>query len=56
MLQLKVVIRAWNEEVKWKDEAYIPTPKEHLKVMTVTTCYHLLIFASFIGMGDEAIK
>ncbi|XP_020598459.1 (-)-germacrene D synthase-like [Phalaenopsis equestris] len=50
---LKVVVRAWNMEVKWRNEGYIPALKEHLQVTTVTTCYNLLTCASLIGMGDE---
>ncbi|PKU80372.1 (-)-germacrene D synthase [Dendrobium catenatum] len=52
----KVVVRACNEEVKWRDEGYIPALREHLEVSTVTTYYNLLSCASFIGMGDEATK
>ncbi|KAL0928454.1 hypothetical protein M5K25_000335 [Dendrobium thyrsiflorum] len=35
---LKVVVRAWDEEVKWRDDGYIPALREHLEVSTVTTC------------------
>ncbi|KAL0928453.1 hypothetical protein M5K25_000334 [Dendrobium thyrsiflorum] len=53
---LKVVVRAWNEEVKWRDDGYIPTLRENLEVSTVTNCYNLLTCASFIGMGTVVMK
>ncbi|KAL0928451.1 hypothetical protein M5K25_000332 [Dendrobium thyrsiflorum] len=53
---LKVIVRAWNDEVKWRDDGYIPALREHLEVSTVTTGYNVLACASFIEMGDVVTK
>ncbi|XP_062223327.1 alpha-terpineol synthase, chloroplastic-like isoform X2 [Phragmites australis] len=51
------LVRAYNKEVKWREEGYIPaTVKEHLEVSARSGACHLLSCASFVGMGDIATK
>ncbi|CAL4916673.1 unnamed protein product [Urochloa decumbens] len=47
------VVRAYNTEVKWRDEKYVPkTVEEHLQVSARSGACHLLSCASFVGMRD----
>ncbi|KAF2285862.1 hypothetical protein GH714_008471 [Hevea brasiliensis] len=41
---------------KWRDEGYIPTMEEYMKVSLVTSCYPMLATTSFFGMGAIATK
>ena len=44
------------EEAKWRDECYVPSLAEHLKLSIKTSGYHFLACASFLGMGGIATK
>lgn len=56
-VQIVDLVRAYNKEVKWREEGYIPaTVKEHLEVSARSGACHLLSCASFVGMGDIATK
>ncbi|KAL6870806.1 hypothetical protein ACP4OV_014654 [Aristida adscensionis] len=51
------LVKAYNEEVKWREQGYVPaTVEEHLQVSVRSGACHLLSCASFIGMGDIATK
>ncbi|KAK3157577.1 hypothetical protein QOZ80_2AG0124600 [Eleusine coracana subsp. coracana] len=51
------VVRAYNMEVKWRDQRYVPpTVEEHLQVSARSGACHLLSCASFIGMGEIVTK
>ena len=56
MMQLKEVSRAYFEEAKWRDEGYVLPLKEYLTISLITYCYAALPYASFVGMGEEAMK
>lgn len=50
-------VRAYNREVKWRDERYVPTTvQEHLQVSARSVGCHLLSCGSFVGMDDIATK
>uniref|UniRef100_A0A0A9DV46 Stc1 n=1 Tax=Arundo donax TaxID=35708 RepID=A0A0A9DV46_ARUDO len=50
-------VRAYNTEVIWRDERYIPaTIEEHLRLSVRSGACHLLSCASFVGMEDIATK
>ncbi|GJM84944.1 hypothetical protein PR202_ga00660 [Eleusine coracana subsp. coracana] len=50
-------VRAYNTEVKWRDNRYIPaTVEEHLQLSVRTGACHLLSCASFVGMDDIATE
>ncbi|KAL6888556.1 hypothetical protein ACP4OV_009582 [Aristida adscensionis] len=58
-LRLVIVdwVKAYNTEVKWRDERYVPeTVEEHLQISVRTGACHLLSCASFVGMGDIATQ
>nr|ABR09288.1 monoterpene synthase [Zea mays]ABR09289.1 monoterpene synthase [Zea mays] len=49
------LVRAYNEEVKWREQGYVPaTVEEHLQVSARSGGCHLLSCTSFVGMGDVA--
>lgn len=50
--QIKVMVRDYMVEVKWREEKYKPTSEEYMRVGTATCAYTSLIIISFIGMGD----
>ncbi|KAG0533102.1 hypothetical protein BDA96_04G163500 [Sorghum bicolor] len=51
------LVRAYNKEVKWREEGYVPaTVEEHLQVSARSGACHLLSCASFVGMTDIATK
>ncbi|KAL6643042.1 hypothetical protein ACP70R_021223 [Stipagrostis hirtigluma subsp. patula] len=51
------VVRAYNMEVKWRDERYVPaTVEEHLRVSARSGACHLLSCASFVGCSEIAAK
>ncbi|KAK9209497.1 hypothetical protein WN944_001863 [Citrus x changshan-huyou] len=51
---VKKVVQAYFEEAKWCSEGYFPKVEEYMQVSLVTTCYHMLATASFLGMGKIA--
>ncbi|XP_057962434.1 (-)-germacrene D synthase-like isoform X1 [Malania oleifera] len=52
----KEVARGYYLEAKWMNEKYVPTFEEYMGNALTTTAYHMLITASFIGMGELATK
>ncbi|CAL4941825.1 unnamed protein product [Urochloa decumbens] len=47
------LVRAYNAEVRWRDEGYVPkTVEEHLQVSATSAAFQLLSCASFVGMRD----
>ncbi|KAF8728862.1 hypothetical protein HU200_018151 [Digitaria exilis] len=51
------LVRAYNKEVNWREEGYIPaTIEEHLHVSSRSGACHLLSCTSFIGMRDIATE
>ncbi|CAL4969478.1 unnamed protein product [Urochloa decumbens] len=51
------LVRAYNKEVKWREEGYVPaTIEEHLHVSARSGACHLLSCTSFIGMRDIATE
>uniref|UniRef100_A0A0E0CK60 Terpene synthase metal-binding domain-containing protein n=1 Tax=Oryza meridionalis TaxID=40149 RepID=A0A0E0CK60_9ORYZ len=51
------LVRAYNKEVKWREEGYIPgTIEEHLQVSARSGACHLLSCTSFVGMDDIVSK
>lgn len=51
------LVRAYNKEVKWREERYVPaTVEEHLQVSARSGACHLLSCASLLGMRDIATK
>ncbi|CAD6342586.1 unnamed protein product [Miscanthus lutarioriparius] len=51
------LVRAYNKEVKWREEGYVPaTVEEHLQVSSRSGACHLLSCTSFVGMGDVAAQ
>uniref|UniRef100_A0A1D1ZD67 (-)-germacrene D synthase n=1 Tax=Anthurium amnicola TaxID=1678845 RepID=A0A1D1ZD67_9ARAE len=54
--ELKMVSLAYFEEAKWRNEGYIPTLEEHLRVSLISCGYNILTCASFLGMGHLATK
>jgi hypothetical protein len=56
-MQIIDLVRAYNKEVKWREEGYVPaTVEEHLQVSSRSSACHLLSCASFVGMTDIATK
>jgi hypothetical protein len=56
-MQIIDLVRAYNKEVKWREEGYVPaTVEEHLQFSSRSGACHLLSCASFIGMTDIATK
>nr|XP_010905142.1 alpha-humulene synthase [Elaeis guineensis] len=53
---VKELSRAYLEEVKWRDEGYVPPLKEYLNVSQISSVLVALSCASFVGMGEEATK
>uniref|UniRef100_A0A0A0L4K8 Terpene synthase metal-binding domain-containing protein n=2 Tax=Cucumis sativus TaxID=3659 RepID=A0A0A0L4K8_CUCSA len=51
---MKRQCRVYFEEAKWFYEGYVPTMEEYMKVAIVSTCYHLFVQISFVGMGVAA--
>ncbi|KAL0363720.1 UNVERIFIED_CONTAM: Bicyclogermacrene synthase [Sesamum calycinum] len=53
---MKVVVRDYLEEVKWREQAYKPTTEEYMRVATRSCAYTSLIIISFLGMPDVASR
>jgi beta-farnesene synthase len=56
-MQLKILVQASSQEVKWRDEQYIPkTINEHLEMSRATVGGFQVACSSFVGMGDIITK
>ena len=56
-MQIIDLVRAYNKEVKWREEGYVPaTVEEHLQVSARSGACQLLSCTSFVGMGDVAAQ
>lgn len=56
-LQLKMLVRGYSQEIKWRDEHHVPkTIKEHLELSRATVGAFQLACSSFVGMGDIVTK
>ncbi|CAL4996950.1 unnamed protein product [Urochloa decumbens] len=54
---LKMIVRGYCREIKWRDEHYVPeTINEHLELSRATTGAFQLACSSFVGMGDIITK
>ncbi|WVZ94929.1 hypothetical protein U9M48_040756 [Paspalum notatum var. saurae] len=54
---LKMLIQRSCQEIKWRDENYVPkTINEHLEVSTITIGAFQVACSSFVGMGDIITK
>lgn len=52
-MQLKTLVRGYSQEIKWRDEHYVPeTIDEHFDISRVTVGAFQLACSSFVGMGD----
>ncbi|KAL8508351.1 hypothetical protein ACS0TY_018813 [Phlomoides rotata] len=49
----KFIVGAYFEEIKWREEKYIPKTQEYMQVATNTSGYTTLGIISFLGMGDN---
>ncbi|XP_057796351.1 bifunctional sesquiterpene synthase 1-like [Salvia miltiorrhiza] len=49
---IKVMVRDYLVEIKWREEKYKPTSEEYMRVGTASCAYTSLIIISFIGMDD----
>jgi len=57
MLQLKILVRGYSQEIEWRDEHYVPeTIDKHLEISRVTVGAFQLACSSFVGMGDNITK
>ena len=57
MLQLKILVRGYSQEIEWRDEHYVPeTIDKHLEISRVTVGAFQLACSSFVGMGDIITK
>jgi beta-farnesene synthase len=57
MLQLKILVRGYSQEIEWRDEHYVPeTIDKHLEISRVTVGSFQLACSSFVGMGDIITK
>jgi hypothetical protein len=56
-MQIVDLVRAYNKEVKWREQGHVPaTVEEHLQVSARSGACHLLSCTSFVGMGDVAAQ
>ncbi|RLN05636.1 beta-sesquiphellandrene synthase-like [Panicum miliaceum] len=54
---LKVLVRANCQEIKWRDQHYVPkTINEHLEISRATVGGFQVACSSFVGMGDIITK
>ncbi|XP_062193130.1 beta-sesquiphellandrene synthase-like isoform X2 [Phragmites australis] len=54
---LKMLVRGYSQEIKWRDEHYVPeTINEHLELSGVTVGVFQLVCSSLVGMGDIITK
>ncbi|THU43309.1 hypothetical protein C4D60_Mb00t07630 [Musa balbisiana] len=53
---MKDLSEAYFEESKWRDQHYVPTLEEHLRVSLISSTCPMLECASFIGMREIATK
>ncbi|GJN12347.1 hypothetical protein PR202_ga30618 [Eleusine coracana subsp. coracana] len=54
---LKMLVRGNSEEIRWRDEHYIPeTINEHLELSGITVGAFQVAVSSFVGMGDIVTK
>lgn len=57
MLQLKILVRGYSQEIEWRDEQYVPeTINKHLEISRVTSGAFQLACSSFVGMDDTITK
>lgn len=53
---MKKVIEAFLIEAKWRNESYVATVEEYMKVSLVSCGYIMLEAVSFLGMRNIATK
>ncbi|KAF5948759.1 hypothetical protein HYC85_014716 [Camellia sinensis] len=53
---MKILVRAYFEEVKWFHQGYVPTMEEYMSVTLVTGAHTMLATTSFVGMGEVAFE
>jgi hypothetical protein len=50
---LKQLVQSYADEIKWRDERYVPkTMSEHLEVSSTSIGPFLLACAAYVGMDD----
>ncbi|KAL8508356.1 hypothetical protein ACS0TY_018818 [Phlomoides rotata] len=52
-MQFKLIVGAYFEEIKWREEKYIPKTQEYIQVATKSAGYITLAIISFLGMEDN---
>ncbi|PIM97320.1 Bicyclogermacrene synthase [Handroanthus impetiginosus] len=53
---IKLLVRSYFAEAKWRHKKYIPSTEEYMRVATKSAGYTSLTIVSFLGMGDVATK
>nr|UJH94381.1 multiple sesquiterpene synthase [Zanthoxylum ailanthoides] len=54
--EFKKLIQGYFEEAKWCNESYVPKFEEYMQLSLLSSGYHMLATASFLGMGEIANK
>ena len=52
---MKILVRAYVEEVGWLEQGYTPSLEEYLEVALVSTGYFTLSTTSFVGIMEDNI-
>nr|QXY08397.1 delta-cadinene synthase [Leonurus sibiricus] len=50
---IKLIVGAYFDEVKWREEKYKPTTQEYMQVATKSSGYVTLLILSFLGMEEN---
>lgn len=53
---MKQGVRSYLDEARWREESYIPSMEEYMKVALISTQYLALMTNSLVGMGEVATK
>ncbi|XP_038709908.1 probable terpene synthase 6 [Tripterygium wilfordii] len=51
---LREMVKAYHVEAEWCNKGYVPTFDEYMENALITSCYHAIPAACFLGMGDIA--
>ncbi|CAM0902213.1 unnamed protein product [Alopecurus aequalis] len=53
---MKQLVRAFSEEIKWRDGNIVPTVSEHLKVSMISSGNVMVACALFVGMDEPTLE
>ena len=53
---MKQLVRAYSEEIKWRDGNFVPTVSDHLKVSMISIGNVMVACALFVGIDELTME